>query len=89
MTNTRKPLYNYDIAYKDDGCCIYSCSAFDCPETICFLDYPGYKKTIPIFKEALKLHLQGVPIEEISRRVNLKKKQLEEFFTKLSSLVLA
>ncbi len=89
MNKTRKPLYNYEIAYKDDGCCIYSCSAFECPETICFLDYPGYKKTIPIFKQALQMYIDGVPIEDIARRVGLKRKQLEDFFTKLSSLVLA
>jgi hypothetical protein len=78
----------YEIAYKDDGCCIYACPALECPETICYLDYPGYKKTMEKFKQVLLMHKSGVEIEEICHQVGLRKKQVQNFLNLLNNLVI-
>lgn len=73
--------------YRDDGCCMYPCPALECPEIICYLDYPGYKKTMDKFKQVLLMHKSGAEIELICQQVGLKRKQVQSFLTLIDNLV--
>jgi len=86
--NQTKPSIRYSIDYKDDGCCIYACPALECPETICFLDYPGYKKTMSKFKIVLTMYKSGSNLEDICKQVGMRKKQVQQFLDLLNTLVI-
>lgn len=75
-----------EYLYKDTGCCLHPCSTFDCPEPLCILEFPGYKKGRERYKLMVGMIAEGLNTDEIAERLNIKKRQVTRWLSKMRKL---
>lgn len=83
----------HDVTYSDDGCCLHSCLARECPEPICFLDFQTEKptwnqKTWDRFKEICNLQQSGMDSVQIAQKLGIRKSKVEDLLKIKDKLVL-
>lgn len=57
--------------YKDIQCCINTCSASECPEPICAIEFPGGINSYIRYKELQRLLRSGLDIKDAAEQLGI------------------